>query len=107
MEQEAVQDSAEEINIDAVRINSIHFNKNCSVLTVNLKMSPGSYNIMLQYKLNTGSNGNTMPLHTYKEMFPEITKEQLAATKTKNILLKMYNKTTITQLGTCTVEVEQ
>ena len=38
--------------------------------------------------------------------FPKVTNEQLATTKNKNILLKMYNKTTITQLGTCRVEVD-
>ena len=47
LEQEAVQDSAEE---NAVSINSIQFNKNCSVLTVNLKMSAGLNNIMVPYK---------------------------------------------------------
>ena len=37
MEQEAAQDSAEENGIDSVNINLIHFNKNPSILTVNLK----------------------------------------------------------------------
>ena len=41
-----------------------------------------------------------MPLHYYKELFTKITYEQLVATKNENILLKTYNKTTITQLGT-------
>ena len=72
----------------------------------NLKTSAGSNNIILPYKGDTGSDGNIMPLHIYKKLFPEITNEQLAATKSKNILLKMHNKITITQLGTCTVEVE-
>ena len=106
VEQEAVQDIAEENNIDSVSINSIHFNKNCSVQTVNLKMSAGSNIIMVPYKVDTGSKGIIMPLHIYKKLFPEITNEQLVAAKNKYILLKMYNKTTITQLGTCTVEVE-
>ena len=52
------------------------------------------------------TDGNIMPLHIYKKLFPKITYEQLAATKNSNVQLKMYNKTTITQLGTCIVEVE-
>ena len=44
--------------------------------------------------------------YTKKKLFPKITNEQLVGTKKKNILLKMYNKTTITQLGTCIVEIE-
>ena len=39
-------------------------------------------------------------------MFPKITNEQLTTTENIKILSKTYNKTTITELGTCTVEVE-
>ena len=37
VEQEAAQADAEENSIDMVNINSVHFNKNCAVLTANLK----------------------------------------------------------------------
>ena len=69
-------------------------------------MSAGPNNIMVPYKVDTGSDGNIMPLHICKNCFLKITNEQLAATKNKNILLKTYNKTIITQLGTSMVEVE-
>ena len=52
---------------------------------------------MVPYKIDTGSNGNIMPLHMYNKLFPSITNEQLATPKNKNVPLKMYNKTTITQ----------
>ena len=106
VEQEAAQGSAKENNIDSVHINPIHFNKNHSLITVNLKTSTGPNNVMVPYKVDTGSDGNIMPFHIYKKLFPKITNEQLVATKNNNILLKMYKKTTVTQLGTCTVEVE-
>ena len=67
-----------------VCINSIHFSKNQSVLTMNLKTSAGPNNIIVPYKVDTGSNGNIMPLHIYKKLFPKITNEPLAATKTSN-----------------------
>ena len=69
VEQEAAQDSVEENNIDSVNINSIHFNKNCSVISVNLKTSAGPNNVVVPYKVDTGSNGNIMPLHIYKNCF--------------------------------------
>ena len=69
-------------------------------------MSAGKNNINVSYKIDTDSNGNIMPLHMYKKLFPNIRNEQLAKTKNKNVLLKAYNKTTITQLGVCTVIVE-
>ena len=47
-----------------------------------------------------------MPLHIFKKLFPGVTNEQLAETINKHILLKTYNKTTITQLGMCKVMIE-
>ena len=47
-----------------------------------------------------------MPLHLYKKLSPRAAKEQLVATKNKNIQLKTYNKTTITQLGICKNKLE-
>ena len=46
VEQEAVQGDAGE-DIELVSMNSIQFNKNCSLLTANLKMSAGQSNIMV------------------------------------------------------------
>ena len=105
VEQEAVQGHINK-DIESVSINSIQFNKNHSVLTANFKMSAGQSNIMVPYKLDTDSDGNIMPLQMYKKLFASITNEQLATTKNKNVLLNKYNKTTIAQLGTCTVIIE-
>ena len=69
VEQETVQDDAGE-NIKLVSINSIQFNKNHSVTTVSLKMSAGQSNITVPYKIDTGRDGNIMPLHAYKKLFP-------------------------------------
>ena len=48
-----------------------------------------------------------MPFHIFKELYPRSTKEQLTATKNESIKLRMYNSTTITQLGRCTVRIEK
>ena len=47
-----------------------------------------------------------MPLHIYKRIFPRATKEQLLESNNKNIQLKTYNRTRITQLGICKVKLE-
>ena len=62
--------------------------------------------MMVPYKVDTGSNGNVMPLQIYKNLFLKITNEQLVANNNKYILLKTCNKLTTMQLGTCTVEIE-
>ena len=55
VEQETAQDSAEENSIDSVNINSIHFNKNFSLITAKLKMSTGINNVIVPYKVDTCS----------------------------------------------------
>ena len=47
-----------------------------------------------------------MPTYLFKKLFPNVTNEQLVATVNMHMLLKTYNKTTITQLGTCKVIIE-
>ena len=49
-----------------VSIDSIQFNKNHSVLIANLKMAAGHNKIMVAYKTDTGSDGNIMQFHVYK-----------------------------------------
>ena len=67
VEQETVQDNDGENDIESVSINLIQFNRNCSILTANFKMLAGQSNILVPYKIDTGSNGNIMPLHVYKK----------------------------------------
>ena len=93
--QETVIDSAGK-DIESVSINSLQFNKNCSVLTAKLKTSAGQNNIIVPYNIDTDSDGNIIPEHMFKKMFPNVTNEQLATAKNKHMLLQTHNKTTIT-----------
>ena len=92
VEQESAKDCAEESSIDSVNINSIHLNKTCLVMTKKSKTSAGINNVIVPYKVGKGSNGNIMPLHIYKKLFPRITSEQLEATKHESIQLKCITK---------------
>ena len=82
IEQVENQDEAEE-DIDMVRIDLIQFNKNHSVLTANLKAAAGHNKTVVAHKIDTGSDGNILPSHVCKKLFPNITKEQLAETRIK------------------------
>ena len=68
VEQQTAQDSAKN-SIDSVNINSIHSSTNHSVITVKFKMSAGINNVIVPYKIDTGSDGNIMSLHIYKIYF--------------------------------------
>ena len=89
-----------------MNIDSIQFNKNCSVLTANPKAAAGHNKIVIAYKIDTGSDSSIMPFHAYKKLFPNVTKKQLAETRNKRITLETYNKTSITQLDMCKVTIE-
>ena len=53
-----------------------------------------------------GSEGNIMPLFTFKKLFKDVTEDQLKRSIKGHIRLRMYNKTNMTQLGMCTVVIK-
>ena len=73
------------------------------MLTAKLDMCIGSNNMLIPYKIDTGSDGNIMLWYIFKKLFPRVTESQLTKTVKNHITLQMYNKTFITQLGTCVV----
>ena len=60
----------------------------------------------IPYKIDIGSEGNIMPLYIFKKLFKNMPEEQLKSSIKSNIKLKMYNRTHITQLGTCMVTIK-
>ena len=52
-------------------------------MTANQKPSSNQVRIIVLYEVDMGRNGNIMPLHIYKKLFPRATKEQLAVKEIK------------------------
>ena len=65
-------------------------------------MQVGKTTVEISYKINTGSEGNIMPLYILKRLFKNMIEEELKRSIKGNIKLKMYNGTHFMQLGTCT-----
>ena len=63
---EMVQDSQDE-EIETLSINSIYLNKNRSLITVHLEMQVGKNMVEIPHKIDTGSEGNIMPLYIFKK----------------------------------------
>ena len=93
-----------ESGIGIANINLISFNSNHSVILSKLKTSSKQATITVPYKVDMGCDGNIMPFNIFKKLFPNTTEYRLAATKGTS--LRRYNNTTITQLGTCGVVIE-
>ena len=69
-------------------------------------MQGGKTVLEILYKIDTGSEGNLMPLYIFQKLFANTSKEQLKRSVKGNIRLKTYNGTHIMQLGTCTVQIK-
>ena len=80
--------------IETVSIDSVHVNKNQSLLMPELKMHAGNNKILIRYKIDTRSEGNIMRRHIFR-LFKNITEAKLKKTIKGHIKLKTYNKTVI------------
>ena len=69
MAQEDTQEYTED-DLEMVSINSLCFNKGCSVLTAKLQTSVDNNNMIILYTIDTGSDRNIMPWHIFKKCPP-------------------------------------
>ena len=65
-------EEAQEVNggkVEPVSIDSVHLNKIQSLITVNMETQTGRNTVEISYKIDTGSEGNIMPLVMFKKLF--------------------------------------
>ena len=55
-------------NIETVSIDPLHLNKNWSLITAKLEMKACRNTIKILYKIDTGSEGNIMPLFIFEKI---------------------------------------
>ena len=91
-------------DIEIVSVNSLYLNRKQSLITAHLEVQAGENALEVLYKIDTGSEGNLMPLYIFRKLF--MSKEQLRRSVKGNIKLKTYNGMHIMQLGTCTVHIK-
>ena len=96
----------QEEEIETVSINSIYLKRNQLLITAHLKMQVGKTTIEVPCKINTGSEGNLMPLYIFKKLSKNMLEEELKGSIKGNRKLKTYNGTHITKLGTCAVIIK-
>ena len=83
MEQEGTQEYTEN-NLETASIDSVCFNKSCSMLTTKLKTYIDNNNMVIPYQIDTGSDRNIMPWHLFKKLTPRVRNSQLTETITKH-----------------------
>ena len=108
------QESSNDSQIDEITskvrsmyYNDVHFN---SVNThMHIKLNTKSCNgnsLKTSFKVDTGADGNLLPLGEFFKHFPKANMTQLAKTIDIGMKLYAYNNTEIKQLGTCELLVE-
>ena len=65
LEVEEVQE-VNEGEVETVSIDSVHLNKNQSLITMKLETQVGGNTVEIPYKIDTGNEGNIMPLFMFK-----------------------------------------
>ena len=93
---EIEQEATNENHIDIVTIISIRSNSKLSIIVVKLKMSSIQKSAIIPHNIDTGGDGNVMPIHIVRILFPKPKKKRTTGgNKNKSIVLKIYNKTVI------------
>ena len=72
IEQEAIQENTGD-DFEMVSINSVYFNKNCSILMAKLKILIVKNSMPIPYKKDTRNESNIKPWHICKKLFPGVT----------------------------------
>ena len=73
MEQEVTQEYTED-DLEMVSIDSVCFYKICSMLTTKLDMFVENNNMVIPYKIDTGSDENIMSWYMFTNLFARVTR---------------------------------
>ena len=72
-----VEASQEFDEIDEVSINSVYLNNKWLLITADLEMQVSKNIVKILYKIDTGSEGNLLPLYIFKRLCGHQSIEQL------------------------------
>ena len=92
--------------VQSLFYNDVHFN------SVNLRMhitlhctTPDGQSSDQTFKVDTGADGNLMPISMFSKVFPKVSLDALSQTINKSVTLFAYKDTEIKQFGTCSVRL--
>ena len=103
-EQHQDKDNIDKVKMYSININFMICNSKQLIITANSNTSSIQATLVVPYKVDLDSNGKIMLFHIFLKLYPR--SKKLAAVKNENTKLRTYNSMTITQLGRCTVRIE-
>ena len=104
-EDEGVMDDLAK-QVQSLFYNDIHFNAVNSRMHTTLKcQTPDGWSSDQVFKIDTGEEGNLMPISMFAVLFPRVSLDALSRTINKEVTLFAYNNGPIKQFGTCSVRL--
>ena len=105
-EEDGVMDDLSE-QVQSLFYNDVHFNSiNKRMHTSIMCETPDGRLSEQSFKIDTGVDGNLMPISMFTKLFPTVSLEALSRTIDKSVTLYAYNNTTIKQFGTCQIRLK-
>ena len=102
---EGVMDDLVE-QVQSLFYNDVHFNSvNSRMHTILQCTTPDGWSSDQTFKVDTGADGNLMPISMFSKVFPKVSLDALSQTINKSVTLFAYNDTEIKQFGTCSMRL--
>ena len=99
-----MDDLAEQVQ--SLFYNDVHFNSiNARMHTTLKHKTPDEWSSDQIFKIDTGADGNLMPISMFTKLFPKVSLDALNRTVNKSVTLYAYNDTEIKQFGPCSVRL--
>ena len=100
----SMDDLAEQVQ--SLFYNDVHFNTINSRMHTSLQCTtPDGWSSDQTFKVDTGADGNLMPISMFSKIFPKVSLDALGQTINRSVTLYAYNDTEIKQFGTCSVRL--
>ena len=102
---EGVMDDLAE-QVQSLFYNDVHFNSVNSRMHTTLHCTtPDGWSSDQTFKVDTGANGNLMPISMFSKVFQKVSLDALSQTINKSVILFAFNGTEIKQFRTCSVRL--
>ena len=99
-----MDDLAEQVQ--SLFYNDVHFNSVNSRMHTTLHCTtPDGWSSDQTFKVDTGTDGNLMPISMFSKIFPKVSLDALSQMINKSVTLFAYNDTEIKLFGTCSVRL--
>ena len=92
--------------VQSLFYNDVHFNAiNKRMHTLINCETPDGWSSDQIFKIDTGADGNLMPITIFTKLFPHVSLDALSRMVDKSVTLYAYNNTAIKQFGTCQIRL--